>query len=190
VKPLILLDRDGTLITEQDYLKDPRKVRFLSGVAAGLRRLSRAGFPLVVISNQSGIGRGLMTRRDVQRVNRRFQQLLRAQGIRLKGIYCCPHRPDAGCACRKPRLGLVRKAARDTGLPWRCSISVGDKWSDVTLGQRTGGKGVLVLTGYGRESLARTSSRRLPDFVARNFQTAAQWILKTAKKESVLWKRK
>src|SRR5262245_16114054 len=106
-KPLLLLDRDGTLITEQDYLKDPRKVRFLRGSLNGLQRLSRAGFKMVVVSNQSGVGRGLMTQRDVQRVTQRFKQLLRVKGIRLDGIYWCPHHPEVKCDCRKPELGLV-----------------------------------------------------------------------------------
>src|SRR5271167_4653631 len=150
-KPLILLDRDGTLITEQDYLKDPRKVHFLTGSIAGLKRLARAGYPMVVISNQSGIGRGLMTRSDVERVNQQFLKLLRAQGIRLGGIYYCPHHPRTRCACRKPKLALVKKAARDLGRSWTHSISVGDKKCDVALGQRTGGRGLLVLTGIGRQ---------------------------------------
>lgn len=175
--PLILLDRDGTLITEQDYLKDPRKVKFLAGSLRGLKRLSRAGYPLVVITNQSGVARGLMTRRDVQRVHQRFEALLKKRGIQLDGIYWCPHRPSARCACRKPRLQLVRQAARDLKRPWKGSVSIGDKWSDVQLGQRTGGKGVLVLTGYGQVSKANPHGHKA-DHVAKNFESAVTWILK------------
>ena len=182
-KPLLLLDRDGTLITEQDYLKDPRKVRFLAGSLDGLKQLARAGFQMVVISNQSGIGRGLMTRRDVERVNQRFLKLLKTHGIRLEGIYYCPHPPGVRCACRKPKLGLVKRAAKDLKRSWRQSISVGDKKSDVALGQRTGGRGALVLTGIGRQERQRERWIR-PDFVAKNFKAAARWILQTAKKES------
>ena len=176
-KPLLLLDRDGTILTEQDYLKDPRKVRFLSGSIAALRKLARAGFKMVVISNQSGIGRGLMTRRDVERVNRRFLERLEAQGIRLDGIYYCPHHPQAGCACRKPKLKLVKQAARDLRQSWRRSISVGDKGIDVQLGQRTGGRGILVMTGNGRRELADGRVFK-PDFVASNIGSAARWILR------------
>jgi D-glycero-D-manno-heptose 1,7-bisphosphate phosphatase len=184
-KPLILLDRDGTLITEQDYLKDPRKVRFLPGSIAGLKRLARAGYPMVVISNQSGIGRGLMTRQDVERVNRRFLQLLKNQGVRL-GVYYCPHHPKINCACRKPKLKLVKQAAHDLGLSWKNCISVGDKKCDVAMGRRTGGKGVLVLTGIGRQERKR-EPRVKPDFIAKNFNTAARWILQAAPKESASW---
>jgi D-glycero-D-manno-heptose 1,7-bisphosphate phosphatase len=187
--PLILLDRDGTLITEQDYLKDPRKVKFLPGAIAGLKQLARAGLPLVVISNQSGVGRGLMTRDEVGQVHRRFVSLLRAQGVRLAGIYWCPHHPKLNCACRKPKLKLVRQAARDLKRSWKHSISVGDKWSDVQLGQRTGGLGVLVLTGYGRGSLMQHAASAA-DHVAPNFKAAAGWILKAAQKESPRWTKK
>jgi D-glycero-D-manno-heptose 1,7-bisphosphate phosphatase len=182
-KPLILLDRDGTLITEQDYLKDPRKVRFLSGSIEGLKRLSNAGFTMIVVSNQSGVGRGLMTLQDVERVNRRFNQILRSRGVRFGGVYYCPHHPRAGCACRKPKLGLVRRAARDLKTSARRCISVGDKWCDVTLGRRTGGRGVLVKTGYGRQAL-REKGRRRADHVAANFKAAAQWILKHVERET------
>lgn len=171
------LDRDGTLMVEKDYLKDPRRVKLLPGVARGLKRLTRSGFSLAVMTNQSGVGRGLMTSRDVERVNGRLEAMLKARGVRISGIYWCPHAPGRRCACRKPKLALLKRAARVEGAPWRGSISVGDKLSDVAFGQRAGGKGILVLTGYGRRSLGQRWHRR-PDFVARNFEQAAEWILK------------
>jgi histidinol-phosphate phosphatase family protein len=188
-KPLLLLDRDGTLITEQDYLKDPRKVRFLRGSLEGLQRLARAGFKMVVVSNQSGVGRGLMTEKDVHRVTRRFKQLLRAKGVRMARIYWCSHHPDAGCDCRKPELGLVRKAARELGISLKGSISVGDKWSDVALGQKTGGKGILVRTGHGRDAL-REKHDKQADYIAPDFKAAANWILKSLERESPSWSKK
>jgi D-glycero-D-manno-heptose 1,7-bisphosphate phosphatase len=182
-KPLLLLDRDGTLITEQDYLKDPKKVRFLTGSLAGLQRLSKAGYPMVVISNQSGIGRGLMTERDVQKVMKRFSDELKTHGVRLKGIYWCPHHPNIPCACRKPKLGLVKKAARRLKRSWKGSISVGDKWCDVEMGQSTGGLGILVKTGYGSRTLREKGPHPKPALIARNFNAAARWILKNEQKE-------
>jgi D-glycero-D-manno-heptose 1,7-bisphosphate phosphatase len=189
-KRLIFLDRDGTLIHEKVYLKDPRKVRLLAGTVSGLKALKRAGWAPVLLTNQSGVGRGLLTRQDVDRVHRRLQQLLGARGVRLAGVYWCPHHPDAGCACRKPKLKLVRKASRDLGIPWRGSFSVGDKWSDVAIGRRTGGKGVLVLTGYGRRMLAKNPGHRPADFVTRDFRSAVRWIIQQEGRESRLWKRK
>jgi D-glycero-D-manno-heptose 1,7-bisphosphate phosphatase len=177
-KPLVLLDRDGTLITEQDYLKDPRKVKLLPGALSALSRLSRAGFPLVLITNQSGVGRGLMTRQDVRRVHHRLESLLAKRGVHLDGIYWCPHAPNVRCACRKPKLKLVRQAAKDLKRSWRRSISVGDKWSDILLGQRSGGKGILVLTGYGKATRSSKGPHPKPDFVARGINDAVTWILK------------
>jgi len=173
-RPLVLLDRDGTLIEERNYLSDPRQVRLLPGAAQGLRRLSLAGFRVVVVTNQSGVGRGLITREQVRRVNRRFLQLLREKKAPLDGLYWCPHRPSARCSCRKPRLGLAKRASRNLGVPWRRSISVGDRPSDIRLGQKTGGAGVLVLTGYGAR-WRRTSIKA--DHVAKDFADAVDWIL-------------
>ncbi len=172
-RPLLLLDRDGTLIKEEEYLTDPKQVRLLPGVPQALRQLKRAGFKLVVASNQSGVGRGLITLSQLRRVNRRFLQLLRAKKAPIDGLYWCPHAPRARCSCRKPKLGMAKRAARDLGVSWKRSMSVGDRPSDVQIGQRTGGLGILVLTGYGpcwrRDSGA--------DHVAKNFKEASSWII-------------
>src|ERR1041385_9096918 len=119
---LILLDRDGTLIEERDYLADPKRVKLIPGAAAGLRRLKRAGFKVVVATNQSGVGRGLVSPRELERVNKRFLALLRNKKARLDGVYFCPHDPKDHCACRKPRLGMAIRAAKDLGVSWKKSI--------------------------------------------------------------------
>src|ERR1700687_616855 len=150
-KPLLLLDRDGTLIVEEDYLADPARGRLLPGVPEALRKLKKAGFHLAVLSNQAGVGLGLMTMGQLRSVNRRFLQLLKAEHASVDGLYWCPHGPHDGCSCRKPKLGMVRRAAKDLGIAWKGSISVGDRSSDVEVGQRTGGWGILVLTGYGKK---------------------------------------
>ena len=183
-EPLVLLDRDGTLIEEKEYLSDPGGVKLLPGAVRGLKKLRRAGCRIVVVSNQSGVGRGLITMAELRNVNRRFLQLLKAQKVAPDGVYWCPHRPSARCSCRKPKLGLVKRAARDLRVSWKRSFSVGDRPSDVVLGQKTGGQGVLVLTGYGKQWL---KSSLKPDYVAKNFNQAADWILKT--KEQV-WRLK
>jgi D-glycero-D-manno-heptose 1,7-bisphosphate phosphatase len=184
---MILIDRDGTLIEECEYLKHPNQVKLLPGVVPALKRLAQAGYPLVIVTNQSGVGRGLMTRRDVERVHRRLEQMLRARGIRIQGIYWCPHAPDAQCSCRKPKIKLVRQAARDLKVSPKGSISIGDKWSDVRLGQHYRGAGVLVLTGHGKHSLKKSYHRHKADYVASTMQSAVQWILK---KESLRWTSK
>src|SRR5438132_13302808 len=166
-KPLLLLDRDGTLIKEEGYPTDPRRVRLYPGVPEALRKLKRAGFPLVVASNQSGVGRGLVTMDQLHRVNQRFLGLLKERKASIDGLYWCPHDPRKGCACRKPALGMARRAARDLHVSWKHSISVGDRPSDVEFGKRTGGIGVLVLTGYGRRY--RKKANVSPDHTAANF---------------------
>lgn len=176
-KPLLLLDRDGTLIEECDYLLDPRQVRLLPGAASAMKRLKRAGFKVVVVTNQSGVGRRLITLAQMRSVNRRFLQLLREQKASLDGLYWCPHRPSSRCSCRKPKLGMVKRAAKDLGISWQGSISVGDRPSDVELGQRTGGKGILVLTGYGRQWRKKRQAVR-PDHTALDIGHAAAWIIR------------
>jgi histidinol-phosphate phosphatase family protein len=177
-KPLILLDRDGTLIEERDYLTDPAQVHLLPHVVDGLKTLKRRGFKLVVVSNQSGVGRGLITRTELQRVNERFLQLLKQKKVQVDGLYWCPHSPSARCGCRKPKLGMVRRAAKKLHVSWRGSISVGDRPSDVELGQKTGGRGILVLTGYGKRFIGHSVK---PDFQARHFKAAVAWIINAGK---------
>jgi len=180
-KPIIFADRDGTLIAEKDYPGDPRTVKLIAGTIRGLKTLRRAGYPVVVITNQSGIGRGILTRLQVARVQRRFLSLLRKNGARVSGYYLCPHAPQAKCACRKPKLGLLKRASKELGRSWKKSISIGDKLSDVSMGKRTGGIGILVRTGHGRDSSAQRRKVQ-PDFIARNFYHGVQWILRNERK--------
>ena len=180
--PIIALDRDGTLIEEEDYLTDPKRVKFFPGVFRGLHQLKAAGFKVVVISNQSGLARGFITPRQLRRVNQRFTQLLKKNKVSLDGYYWCPHAPGDHCACRKPKLGLLKQAAQELGQTWRRAVSVGDRPSDVLLGQRAGGQGILMLTGYGRR-WARDAVH--PDFRATSFLKAVQWILKKYGKDQL-----
>ncbi|MFA5975868.1 MAG: HAD family hydrolase [Elusimicrobiota bacterium] len=175
--PLIALDRDGTLIREGDYLKDPKKVKLFSGVPESLRRLKQAGYKVVVLSNQSGVGRGIITLQEMRVVLRQFQKLLRRHGVTLDGYFQCIHHPRRRCACRKPGLKMLRQAARCLGVSWKGAISIGDRPSDVQVGQRAGGKGLLVLTGYGRRWIGRNRAFK-PNHVSATFQNAVDWILK------------
>lgn len=150
------LDRDGTVIVERDYLKDPGLVALERGAAAGLRRFQAAGIALVVVTNQSGIGRGRLTEADYALVTARMIELLAAAGVRLHGIYHCPHAPEAGCDCRKPARGLVDRAARDLAILPERGVVIGDKASDMALATTIGARSILVTTGYG----ARTHAER------------------------------
>lgn len=174
-KPAVFLDRDGTILNERGYLSDPKKMFFYPGVYRALANLRKAGFKLVVITNQSGVGRGYFTLATLKKINQKFSRLLSARGAKIDGIYYCPHRPDAGCACRKPRPKLVKQAARELNLDIRRSFVVGDQLRDIQLAKNTGAKGILVLTGGGRS--ARLKAARLAVKVARHLPSAAQWIL-------------
>lgn len=162
-RPAVFLDRDGTIVVERHYLKDPDQAELVPGAADALRRLAGAGFALVVVTNQSGIARGYYTEADFRAVQRRVEELLARDGVRLDGVYHCPHHPDftGPCECRKPATGMYRRAARDLGLDLARSVYVGDRLKDVQPAGTLGGKGILVRTGYGADH-----ARRSPDAVA------------------------
>jgi histidinol-phosphate phosphatase family protein len=142
----VFLDRDNTLIHDPGYLRDADAVALLPGAAAGLRALADAGWPLVVVSNQSGIARGFFTEAAVRAVMGRVRALLAAEGVALLADYFCPHHPDftGPCDCRKPGLALFRRAAAEHGLDLAASWYVGDRWHDVAPALALGGRGVLL----------------------------------------------
>jgi len=145
------LDRDGTLIVERHYLSDPGGVELIPGVVEALGRLRESGHALVVVTNQSGLARGLITPEEYERVTARFIELLGAGGIELDGIYHCPHHPDHSgpCRCRKPGTELFEIAAGELGLDLARSLYVGDRIRDLVAALEFGGRGYLVRTGYG-----------------------------------------
>jgi len=161
----VFLDRDGTLIVEKHYLSDPDAVSLETGVGEGLELLARLGHPLIVVSNQSGIGRGMFEARDAERVNDRVAELLRQRGVHIAGWYVCPHVPEDGCGCRKPEPGMALAAARDLDLALEGCFVIGDKRADLELADAIGGLGLLVSTGHGRECAdwARAQSRPVFD---------------------------
>jgi D-glycero-D-manno-heptose 1,7-bisphosphate phosphatase len=176
------VDRDGTLVREVGYLADPADLELLPGVADALRSLQAAGLVLIVISNQSGVGRGFFPERRVHEAMGRLRELLRAQGIELDAIYFCPHRPEGGCPCRKPRPGLLERAAEDQLIALRRSVMVGDKLLDAATGHAAGARSVLVRTGYGRDEEQRiggpgTDGADRPDAVVDDLAAAARTIL-------------
>ena len=136
--PAVFLDRDGTLIEDQGYPRDAARVRLLPGVSAALRGLRDAGFSLVVVGNQSGIGRGIITEDEARAVHDRFVDLLAEAEIELDGVKYCPHAPWEDCACRKPSPALLLEAADELGIDPAASFMVGDKCSDVEAGRRAG----------------------------------------------------
>ena len=149
--PAVFLDRDGTIIEDAGYVHEPGKVKLLSGAAQAIRQLNEHGFLVVVVSNQSGIGRGLYTVADYTAVQRRLTELLEAHGAHLDGAYFCPHHPrfTGPCECRKPEVKLFRDAAQALDIDFTRSWWVGDRLSDVQPAAALGGKAILVATGEG-----------------------------------------
>ncbi|MBI3924264.1 MAG: HAD family hydrolase [Armatimonadetes bacterium] len=140
----VLLDRDGTIIFDRHYLSSPDGVELMPGAAVGLRRMRELGLGLVVITNQSGIGRGYFDTGQMEAIHDRMTSLLEAEGVQFDGIYHCPHHPEEHCPCRKPEPGLVEQAARELHFDPRRSFSFGDKACDVELGKRVGAATFLI----------------------------------------------
>lgn len=150
MRPAVFLDRDGTIIEDEGYLADASRVRLLPGALDALRAFRERGLALVVVSNQSGIPRGLITPAQHSAVDARVKAILADAGVPLDAAYYCPHLPDAGCACRKPLPGMLEQAAREHGLDLARSLMVGDKMSDVAAGRAAGC--VTALLGDGKDA--------------------------------------
>lgn len=170
----VVLDRDGTVIVERHYLSDPDDVELLPGAAEGLRQLREMGLGLVVITNQSAIGRGFFDEGRLEQVHQRLRELLAAECVQLDGIYFCPHLPDDNCGCRKPRTGLIECAATELGFDPRAAFVIGDKPCDVELGQRVGATTFLVRTGYGAQ--VEAEGVVVADYVVDGLDEVAQVI--------------
>lgn len=140
----MFFDRDGTLMHDVAYASRPEQVRLLPGAAHAVQQLAGAGYLILLVSNQSGLGRGLFSPDDYQGVHARFVELLGAEGAMLDGSYHCPHAPDAGCECRKPGLALFQLAAREHDVELSASWCIGDRWRDVEPARALGATGLLV----------------------------------------------
>lgn len=177
-RPAVFLDRDGTINEEVEYLSDPDQLRLIPGVVEAIKLLNREGIPVFVVTNQAGVGRGYFTIQDAEAVNQRLTRVLEAHGARLSGIDLCPHHPDDACDCRKPRAGMILRAAERHGFDLARSFMVGDKRSDLIAGRNAGCQTVLVLTGYGgAERLRCEGIGERPDWIAADLLDATRWIM-------------
>ena len=182
----MFIDRDGTLTDEVGYVNHPRRLRLLPRSAEAIRRLNAAGIPAVVATNQAGVARGYFSESVLHAVNDELACQLKDAGAKLDGVYVCSHHPTAGappyraeCECRKPKAGLLERAARELGLDLASSTMIGDKASDLEAGRAAGTRAVLVLTGYGLGDweYQREVFRVPPDYVADDLLAAVDWIL-------------
>lgn len=145
-RPAAFLDRDGTIIRDAAYVRDPKDVELLPGAADAVKLLNERGVPVIVVTNQSGIARGYLGHDDYELVRRRLDELLVAKGARIDATYMCPHYPDitGPCECRKPGLELYQRAIADRNLDPARSLFTGDRWRDVEPGRVLGGMGILL----------------------------------------------
>ena len=183
----VFLDRDGVISEEVGYLGDSDRLLLIPRAADAVKLLNQSGLKTIVITNQSGVARGYFSEEMLGDIHRKMEELLSDHGASLDGIYYCPHHPEGTvatfrreCDCRKPAVGLLIKAAKEHSVDLASSYLVGDKRSDMECAHRAGVKGILVLTGYGRDELKKSNGVPLvqPAFVAADVLDAARWIIK------------
>ncbi len=182
----VFLDRDGTVNVEVGYLSDLSQLRLIPGAGAAIKHLNENGLKVVLVTNQSGVARGFFSETFVHETHALLKQMLLQEGAYIDGIYYCPHHPKAGnshytkeCDCRKPGTGMIDRAAKDLSIDVKRSFVVGDKWSDVELGQRAGASSILVKSGFAPDDSGNVRPNHLnePDFIAHTINEAVEWIL-------------
>jgi len=189
----VFLDRDGVINEEVGYLDDLDKLKVIPCAYEAIKLINESGMKAVVISNQSGVARGMITEEFVKRTNDYLQIILRKRGVYINNFYFCPHHPTEGkepyrqvCDCRKPAPGMFLAAARDLNINLKLSYMIGDRFLDMEAAQKVGVKGVLVKTGYGDWLLQddgpdKETAEGKPDYIAVDILDAVNWILKDRK---------
>ncbi len=174
-KPAVFLDRDGTLIVEVNYLSTLKALQLYAGAAGAVKEINNLKLPAILATNQSGIGRGMFTLKTLDAIHAKIQRLLKTGAkAKLDAIYYCPHLPEDYCKCRKPALGMVKLAKKALNIDPKNSYFIGDKETDIEFGRNAGGKTILVLTGYGKDSVIKMKEK--PDFIAEDLCAAVNWI--------------
>jgi D-glycero-D-manno-heptose 1,7-bisphosphate phosphatase len=183
LRPAVFLDRDGTIAEEVGYLNHASRFRMFPFVAAAIHRLNEAGLPVIVVTNQSGVGRDYFPESLVQTVNELMTQQLVKGGAKIDAIYYCPHTSSENCSCRKPKTGMLDRAAMEHALDLPRSFVVGDRYGDMELARNVRARSILVRTGYGEGELAWHAAKwpAQPDFVAEDLTQAVNWILRQQK---------
>ncbi len=182
----VFLDRDGTTNRDTGYIKTPDELQIFPGAVEAVARLKQAGAKVVMVTNQSGVGRGLFSTEMLSAIHARLRAVFEAGGAAFDGLYYCPHHPDDGCACRKPGTVMVERAVADLGLDLSRSYVVGDQWRDIDLARRINAKGILVTTGpTSAQALEELSKRGVaPDYVATDLGQAVTWLFGDAEQQA------
>jgi histidinol-phosphate phosphatase family protein len=174
---VVFLDRDGTINRDVHHLSDPDQLELLPGAVEGMRALGEAGWPLVVVSNQSPIGRGMFTEDRLREINGRLAEMLAAEGVGIAGWYWCPHAPWESCECRKPAPGMLLKARDELGVILENSWIVGDRLTDLRAGRAVGARAILVATGYGQGEYELPERPEFANYFVPTLREAADVIL-------------
>ena len=180
----VFLDRDGTIVEDVGYISSPQQLNFIPGSIEAIKKLNAAGYKVIVITNQAGVARGIVTEDMLQTIDKVMHRQILNGGAHLDGLYYCPHHPEHGvypykqaCECRKPHTGLIKKAIKDHDLDLSLSFMIGDKASDIEAGKKAGVKTAFVLTGYG--TTEKDELKNKPDHIAKNLSEAVKWVLST-----------
>ena len=178
---VVFIDRDGVINKNLfgDYIKNWEEFKFLPGSLNSLKLLKANGIKVIVVSNQSGVAKGLMTLEQLENVNQKFLKAVRDYGGEIEAVYYCVHSPDDNCECRKPKPGLFFKASKDFGIDLERTYTVGDYISDIEAGTSVGSKTILVRTGRGEETLlSRDKWNVEPDYIVSDLYEAVEIIIK------------
>jgi len=176
---VIFIDRDGVINEDPigDYIKDVDDFKFLDGVLEALRQLSEAGFEIVIISNQAGIGDGEYTQEDLDEITHFMLLSMKAYGVRIAGVYYCLHGKQEGCDCRKPKTGLFDEAEKEIPFSREGTFFIGDKITDVEAGRNFGLKTIYTLTGHGKLQKKDLDKKNPPDHITRDLTDAVKIVL-------------
>jgi D-glycero-D-manno-heptose 1,7-bisphosphate phosphatase len=179
LRTAVFLDRDGTICEEMGYVNHLNRLQIFPFAAEAIRQLNERDIPVIVVTNQSGIARNIFPETLVEQVHKKMISQLALGGAWIDGVYFCPHKTEDACECRKPNPGLLERAAREHGIDLASSWVVGDRYADLEMAHAVGGRGILVMTGYGRGEyeLHHEKWPRQPDALAENLTGAVRRIL-------------
>ena len=187
---IVFLDRDGVINRNppnMGYVRNWSEFSFIPNARKAIRELTQNGYRIIVVTNQAGIGRGLFSEEDLTDIHARMVSEIAAAGGRIDAIYYCPHHPDAGCACRKPKPGMLIRAGREHNIELSSAYLIGDSITDIEAGQRAGTRALLVLTGLGQKSYhhyintkpcgGADQNGHRPEKIFTNLYTATRWLI-------------
>lgn len=174
----IFLDRDGVINKDSpDYIKSPDEWQPIPGSLEAIAKLSKAGFPIFIITNQSGVGRGLYSLETLEAIHQEMLSAIEAKGGKIKAIYFCPHHPDKNCECRKPKPGLLFQAAKEHEIDLTNSLVIGDSLRDIEAGLAAKAKTLLVMTGNGNKTASTNKKALANTLLAEDLASATQFII-------------